>query len=391
MPDRDIDEEDGGRRNYAGTIALLVLFLVLATGAGYYFFGRPLPSLKQSTSVTDFTNMTDAQAQQNAVNAGLRVRFVKSPSDTVAMNHVIRQNPPAGTKVDPNSLVELVVSNGKPTIGLMDARGYTASDAQRSLQSLGFAVTVVRQFDNALKDTVIDQKPKAGTQVAHASRIVLTVSDGPKPIDVPRFVGLSTDKARALAANLGITLNLTQQSVTGVPANTIASQDVAAGQRVGPNQSVSAVVSTGVQDVPAQPTGAATIAIPDVVGRSYQEAVGAVTGAGFTARVQFQVQANLPQNRPIAAIAQDPAAATQLSQGSPVTLTFAVSGEVPDTEGMPAEQAKSTLASYGYAVQRVQYTNNAGAGGRAVGTDPAVGTSLPPGSGVTLIVNGTGP
>jgi beta-lactam-binding protein with PASTA domain len=39
----------------------------------------------------------------------------------------------------------------------------------------------------------------------------------------------------------------------------------------------------------------------------------------------------------------------------------------------------------------VQYTNNAGAGGRVVGTDPAVGTALPPGSGVTLIVNGTAP
>jgi len=100
--------------------------------------------------------MSDAQAQQTAVNGGLRVRFVKSPSDTVAMNHVIRQNPPAGTKVDPNSLVELVVSNGKPTVGLMDARGFTGADAQRILQHLGFAVTVVHQFDSTLKDTVIE-------------------------------------------------------------------------------------------------------------------------------------------------------------------------------------------------------------------------------------------
>jgi eukaryotic-like serine/threonine-protein kinase len=390
MPDRTVADEREGR-NYTGTIVLLLAFLAAATGAGYYFFGRPLPSLKTSIAVADFTNMSDAQAQQTAVNGGLRVRFVKSPSDTVAMNHVIRQNPPAGTKVDPNSLVELVVSNGKPTVGLMDARGFTGVDAQRILQHLGFAVTVVHQFDSTLKDTVIDQKPKAGTQVPQASRITLIVSDGPKPINVPKFVGLTSDKAQTLATKLGITLSVTQQAVTGVPADTIASQNVTAGQQLGPGQAVSVVVSTGQQDVPAQATSGATTAVPGVVGRAYQDAVGAITGAGFSARMQFQVQANLPQNRPIAVVAQDPSASTPLSQGSPVTLTVAVSGEVPDTEGMSAEQAKSMLASYGYSVQHIQYTNNAGAGGRAVGTDPAVGTSLPPGSGVTLIVNGTGP
>jgi eukaryotic-like serine/threonine-protein kinase len=390
MPDRTVEEE-GGRRNSIGTIALLLAFLAIATGAGYYFFGRPLPSLKPSIAVADFTNMTDAQAQQTAVNAGLRVRFVKSPSDTVAMNHVIRQNPAAGAKVDPNSLVELVVSNGKPTVGLMDARGFTGMDAQRILQRAGFAVTLVRQFDSTLKDTVIDQKPKAGTQVPQASRITLIVSDGPKPIEVPRFVGLTSDKAQALAAKLGITLNLTQQAVTGVPADTIASQTVTAGQQLGPGQAVSAVVSTGEQDVPAQATGASTVAVPDLVGRSYQDAVAAATGAGFSARMQFQVQANLPPNRPIAVVAQDPAATSQLAPGAPITITIAVSGEVPDTEGMPAEQAKATLLSYGYTIGHVQYTNNAGAGGRVIGTDPAVGTALPPGSGVTLIVNGAAP
>ncbi len=246
MPDRAVEEE-GGRRNYTGTIALLLVFLAIATGAGYYFFGRPLPSLKPSVAVADFTNMSDAQAQQTAVNAGLRVRFVKSPSDTVALNHVIRQNPPAGEKVNPNSLVELVVSNGKPTVGLQDMRGYTGADAQRFLQSAGFAVMVVHQFDNTLKDTVIDQKPKSGTQVPRASRITLIVSDGPKPVEVPKFVGLTSDKAQALAAKLGITLNLTQQAVVGVPSNTIASQNVTAGQQLRPGQRYDLTALTDLQ------------------------------------------------------------------------------------------------------------------------------------------------
>ncbi|HVA34202.1 MAG TPA: PASTA domain-containing protein, partial [Candidatus Baltobacteraceae bacterium] len=78
-------------------------------------------------------------------------------------------------------------------------------------------------------------------------------------------------------------------------------------------------------------------------------------------------------------------------QGSSVTVTVAVPGEVPDTEGQTVAVALATLAAAGYAVGNYQYTTTAGAGGHVVATDPQVGTNLPPGSSVTLIVNGTPP
>lgn len=388
MPDHPYDDETVTRRNPWVPVALVALLLA-ATGIGYYLFGRPLPSLDSTIAVGDYTDLTDAQAQQAVVNAGLRVRFIKSPSDTVEANHVIRQNPLAGTKVAKDSLVELVVSNGKPLVGLTDVRGYSVQDAQRTLQGMGFAVTVVRKFDNSPKDNVIDQRPGAGTKVRQASRITLVASNGPLPIAVPNFVGMPVQGAQALAAKLGLNLDTSQRAaVNGVPADTIASQNPSAGQQTQKAGTVFVVVSTGVQSVPAGPVGGPpAVSVPPVTGRMYQDAVDAITGAGFRAQVQFAVSAG--GNGTVVGV--DPAAGTQLPSGATVTITLSVPGEVPDTEGMAVDRANATLAAAGYAVGRVQYTTSAGAGGRVIGTDPTAGTPVKPGSAVVLIVNGNPP
>jgi serine/threonine protein kinase len=393
LPDRPYtsireDEEEQSRRGPWMIVALVVL-LALATGIGYALFGRPLPDLSATVPIADYTNMTDAQAQAAIVNAGLRVRFVKSSSDTVAANHVIRQNPLPGTSVDKNSLVELVISNGKPLVGLQDVRGFSALDAQRSLEAQGFAVSTTRKFDNSAKDNVIDTVPKPGARVRAGSHVTLVVSNGPQPVQLPNFVGMSTETAQTQAQKLGITLDTSQQAaVSGVAADTIASQDPPPGSKIDRGTIVHALVSTGVQAVPtAAPAGIAAISVPNVTGDQYQTAVNALGAAGFTVGVNYQVQTVSDGS----VIAQTPSAGSQAPSGSTVAITLAVPGEVPDTNNMTVADAKATLAAAGYGVGSIRYTTTAGAGGRVVGTDPLVGTNLAPGASVTLVVNGAGP
>jgi eukaryotic-like serine/threonine-protein kinase len=391
MPDRPYAVDDEPRRGGGAVWAVFALIVVLlvATGIGYFLFGRPLPAFNATIDVGDYTNMTDQQAQQAVVNAGLRTRFVRTASDSVAQNHVIRQFPEAGTKVEKNAVIELVVSNGKALVGLADVRGYLALDAQRSLQQDGFAVTLARRYDNTAKDNVIDEVPKPGTQVRQGSRVTLVVSNGPAPIVMPNFVGMSVESAQAQAQKLGITLDTSRQSaIPGVPADAIASQDVGAGAKIDKNTVVHAIVSTGVETQPTAAAAAGTAtAVPAVVGKAYQDAINAFDGTGFVIRVSYSTQ-NADNGY---VIAEDPQPNTQLAQGSTVTLTVSVPGEVPDTEGMTVDAAKSTLSSAGYGVSKTQYTTNAGAGGHVIGTDPSAGTNLPPGTAVTLIVNGTAP
>ena len=385
MPDRAYDDEEAQprRRRSGWAAAGLIVALLAATALGYLLFARPLSGLSSGVVVADYTGMTQAQAQEAILNAGLRTRFTKSASETVAPDHVIRQSPLAGTKVERNQVVELFVSNGKPLLGLVDVRGYSANDAQRTLQQEGFAVTLTRRYDNTVADTVVDQMPKAGAKVPEASRITLIVSNGPHPILVPNFVAMPLSAARAAAARLGITLD-TSQSVPGNPPQTIASQDVAAGTKLDRNATVHLVVNSGMPNGPPSPDQDATIvSLPSVIGQDYDSARLALTRAGFQIAVRF-----VRQSANNGTIVDQTPPAGQVQQGATVIVMLSVSGEVPDTVGMTPDDASRTLRGYGYSIGRWEYTTAVGAGGKVIGTEPAAGSALPPGSSVTVIVNG---
>ena len=389
MPDRQytsISEDEERRSRFGvGLIATMIVLALIATVAGYVLFGRPLslPGVVASqVSVGDYTSMTDTQAEAAVVNAGLVARFIKSASDTVPANHVIRQNPAAGSKVDRNSLVELVISNGLPMIGLRDVRGYNVSDAQRTLQDDGFKVKTIERYDNAAKDSVVDQTPKARAQVRKGATVALVISKGPQPISAPNFVNMSVSDAQALATKLGITLDTSAQVADpNVASGAIDAQDTVPGQPLTRGQTIHATVSTG-PSVAAQ-----TTAVPSLVGLKYKDAVTQLQSLGFQPAITFATQAD--KNGTI--VEQNPLPGAQLASGQRVTLTLSVNGEVPDTEGDSLAQAQDALASYGYQVAKITYTTTEGASGNVVRTDPMAGTNLPPGSAVTIVVNGTGP
>jgi serine/threonine-protein kinase len=390
MPDRPYlsQEQEEPRRSARGAwiAAVLLLALIGATGLGYFLFAHPLPTFGAGVAVEDYTGMTQAEAQQAVVNAGLRTRFTKSASETVKPDHVIRQSPPAGTKVEKNQVVELVISNGKPLLGLDDVRGYSANDAARTLQQDGFAITLVRHFDNTIKDNVIDQTPKPGSKVPEGSRVTLVVSDGPAPVVVPNFVGMKLESAQSRASALGITLD-TSQSVAGMPPDTVASQSIAAGTKLDRNATVHVVVNNGIPLNTAPPVGNGPLAsLPNVAGLEYNAGISALTAAGFQYSVRYVQQST--NNGTI--VAQQPPPGPS-PQGTTVVVTLSVPGEVPDTNGMYKAEAIKTLSGAGYSVGKWEYTTSLGADGKVVGTDPAAGTALAPGSPVGVTVNGAPP
>jgi len=388
MPDRSAAEEswEPAPRRRGWIVAAMVAALLAATTLGYMLFGKSLPQFASGIVVADYTGMTQAQAQQAVVNAGLRTRFTKTASETVAPDHVIRQSPPAGTKVEKNQVIELVVSNGRPLRGLDDVRGYSLNDAQRTLQQEGFAVTIVRRYDATIKDNVVDQTPKPGAKVPEASRVTLIVSNGSPPVVVPNFVSMTVEAARSLANRLGITLDTTQ-SVSGMPPDTIASQSVPKGTKLDRNAIVRLVVNSGQPNGPVVAPGNGPIAdLPSVVGNDYATARQTLTQAGFEIAVRYAQQS--ATNGFI--VSQIPSPGPQ-AQGTTVTITLSVSGEVPDTVGLTPVDANKLLQGYGYSVSRWDYTTSVGAGGKVVGTEPPAGSALAPGSSVSVTVNGTPP
>jgi eukaryotic-like serine/threonine-protein kinase len=386
LPDRPEREQTVEQRPRSGwAVVTLLAALAAAIAIGYVLFAKPFPGLAGGVLVDDYTGMTQADAQEAIVNAGLRTRFTKSASETVPSDHVIRQSPPAGTRVEKNQVIELVISNGKPLRGLDDVRGYSLNDAQRTLQQEGFAVTIARRFDNTVRDNVVDQSPRPGAQVPEGSRITLVVSNGPPPVKIPNFVGMPVDAAKTLASQRGITLD-TSQSVPGNPPNTIASQDPAQGTSVDRNAIVHVVVNGGMAVAAPPPEGPSgpIVGLPNVVGQDFDSARQTLTQAGFQFAVRYVEQTT--NNGTV--VSQTPPAG-QVPQGQTVIINLSVSGEVPDTVGMTPEDAIKTLRAYGYSVGGWQWTTSVGADGKVIGTEPSAGTALAPGSSVTVTVNGT--
>ncbi len=200
-------------------------------------------------------------------------------------------------------------------------------------------------------------------------------------------MSLTVDAARALAIRLGITLD-TSQTIPGMPPNTIASQSAQQGTKIDRNSVVHVVVNNGMPNGPVESPAAngPVSKLPSVVGDDYATARQALTQSGFQIAVRFAQQST--NNGYI--VAQTPSAGPQAS-GSTVTITLSVSGEVPDTVGLSQFDAMKLLQQYGYSVSHSEYTESVGEGGKVVGTEPPAGTSLAPGSSVTLTVNGTPP
>ncbi len=370
------DAEPRPARGGGRLVLLLVAVALLAAAIGYAIVARPFRgAFSQQIVLGDYRSMKDSQAQQAIANAGLAWRIYKTPSDTVPANEVIRQAPQAGTKVAAGQLVELYVSNGLPTVGLDDMRGYTVRDATMDLKRHKFLVRVVRRYDPAPTGSVIDQRPAPGTQVRQGSLVTLYASEGLKPVKIPNLVGMKYSDAIKLAQGLGFKIAPVNQPFDTIPPDVIASQDVPAGTTVQPyTATVNVVVSTG---------GSLTV-VPSVISQDAAAGQAALQQAGFNVSIQWTVQPGSQSNGSI--VDQNPEPNTTLPKGSTVTVAVSVPGEVPDTNGMTIVQATATLQAAGYTVGKTLYTSQ-GADGNVVRTDPAVGTTLAPGSTVDLLVN----
>ena len=383
LPDRRIDTfevEEPRRGPSAWIAALLALVLVGAAATGYIMSAHPFTPVPQVT-VANYVNKPDAQAQKAIVNAGLTYKATRETSDTVAPNHVIRQDPAAGSKIARGSAVQLVISSGAPTVGLRDAVGYTLAPLVLLGAIVTVSVTVVQKFDPSPKGNVIDERPAAGSKVRQNAKVTLVVSQGPAPIKMPRLAGLTLDQARQIAAKDGFTINVSERAAfPNIPPNVIESQDMPAGMQVPSDHSttVNVVVSSG---------GGLTN-VPNLIGSDLASAQSQLKAAGFSAAISYQVEPGSPNNGQV--IALDPQPATPAEKGSTIRMTLSVSGEVPDTNGMTIEQAKAQLADYGYTIGNVTPTTE-GANGRVVRTEPEAGTKVAPGSPVNIYVNTTNP
>jgi serine/threonine-protein kinase len=143
---------------------------------------------KPQATVPDVTGMTQADALAALTAEGLALGPVTTETSTeMAAGLVIRQDPPADTKVAAGSAVSLVVSSGAPTptatpspsVGMIEIPSVYTMDAATAtgvLEDRGFVVEIKEKTSSQPPGTVIKMSPEAGSLAPEGSVVTLTIA-----------------------------------------------------------------------------------------------------------------------------------------------------------------------------------------------------------------------
>jgi serine/threonine-protein kinase len=265
-------EDDDGRepRRWPFVLAaLLVLTAVAGVGGWWLAVGRytHAPSVLQ-------LNFTQAAAKLD--DAGLHaLRGSETYSRTVAPGMVVSQDPGGGARVHRGATITLHLSRGPSTVEVPDVSGKNVHAATVGLHKVNLSVDRQDEAYSSIVASghVIRTNPPAGKTVSAERGVVLVVSKGPRPVDVPDL----TNKTYAEAVSLLKAVHLRAQRVDlysdTVPADRVVSTTPASGSTRHVGDTVTVNVSKGPRLVP----------VPDVTNEPIQDAIRQINHAGFRA------------------------------------------------------------------------------------------------------------
>ena len=128
---------------------LLIAFaIVVALLCGSMIFLNVFTKHNQELSVPDLANMTVAQAETVAAEAGMRVEVTDSAFvKRMKRGAVYRQNPVPGSKVKYGRRISLTINAVNPRqITMPDLIGYSTRQAKAEILSRGLVLTTLRSL-----------------------------------------------------------------------------------------------------------------------------------------------------------------------------------------------------------------------------------------------------
>ena len=201
----------------------------------------------------------------------------------------------------------------------------------------------------------------------------LTAGPG-RRVPVPNIIGMSQDEAQLALEKQGLDWGAPARAYSDtVPAGHVVSCQPKVGRKVGLGQAVTAVISRGVE----------TKTVPDVVGKTKDQAGAAIKGAGLTlGDVTEDYSASVAQGK---VISSDPKAGKVIEHTAKVSIVVSKGKEpatIPDVTGKSEDDAKKALEDAGLKVTVNKRLG--GPFGTVRSTDPAAGASVKPDSKVTI-------
>jgi eukaryotic-like serine/threonine-protein kinase len=198
---------------------------------------------------------------------------------------------------------------------------------------------------------------------------------------LPDVVGMPLDVATKTLEDAGLAFTKIELPTPDAIEGAVVKTDPIAGATVTKNQSIQVFYNPIKTPVP----------IPDVTGKTVDEATSLLTGAGFTVSPDsvFVVDSSLPPGQ---VLSTNPAFGTSATQGTVVVLSVSKAPDaipVPDVTGQTADAATALLKAdpYGFDVTVTSEPNATIAANAVLRTDPALNTPVAKGSKINVIVS----
>jgi serine/threonine-protein kinase len=177
----------------------------------------PLPELTGSS-------LSEAKTALNTAKMALGP--VTEKFDEIApVGIVLAQDPAPGTPVKRGTPVGMTVSKGPEPIPVPDVRGQSQDEAVKTLEAAGLKAVISPETVNdktVPKGAVAAQAPASGT-LTKGQSVTLTVSKGPKLVEVPSFIGKQANDARKALEKLGFQVRT--NNILGGFFGTVRDQD----------------------------------------------------------------------------------------------------------------------------------------------------------------------
>jgi eukaryotic-like serine/threonine-protein kinase len=190
-------------------------------------------------AIPDVAGKPQDEATLMLAGAGFAVDAKRTHDENVPAGIALRTDPAANEKQAPETTLALIVSDGPAPVAVPDVSGKTYEAGVAALQAKRFGVARVDDFSETVAaGAVTGTEPAAGQLAPRDSQVVVHVSKGPQPVQVPNVVGASVEQAsQALQAN-----HLVADVQNFAPGRTVKSQSPAAGTQVNRNTKVTLVL-----------------------------------------------------------------------------------------------------------------------------------------------------
>lgn len=178
--------------------------------------------------------------------AGFAPSVERTFSEDVEAGRVVTTRPGPGEQVDEGSAVTVVVSQGRQPIEVPSVVGVPEGDARRQLEDLGLQPEVVGSdfSDDVPEGAILTQShgPQDGP-LFRGDTVELTVSDGPKPFELPDVREFPEQQAVDRLEGLGLVVQVRYvDALFGIGAGRVGQQSPSAGTMVVKGDTVELVV-----------------------------------------------------------------------------------------------------------------------------------------------------